>query len=156
MCGGLTCPAAEDDSRRLGVAFRMSSVQPAAHKVIVKKRTKKFTRIQSDRFVRVKASWRRCRGIDSRFRRKERGTPPQPSSGFGSDKETKFMLPSGFKPYLVHNVRDLEPLLTQNTKYAAVIAHPVGAQLRRQIEEAAQEKGIVVVNGGCRMKKEEQ
>lgn len=134
----------------------MSTVAPAPHKDIVKKKTKKFNRIQSDRFVRVKSSWRRCRGIDSRLRRKERGTPIHPSCGFGSDTETKYMLPSGFKPYLVHNVNDLEPLLTQNTVYAAVIAGAVGGQLRRKIEQAAQEKDIVVVNAGHRMKKQEQ
>ena len=134
----------------------MATVAPAPHKEIVKKKTTKFNRIQSDRFVRVKSSWRRCRGIDSRLRRKERGTPIHPSCGFGSDKETKFMLPSGFKPYVVHNVADLEPILTQNTVYAAVIAHSVGAKTRRAIEQAAQEKNIHVVNAGCRAKKEEQ
>ncbi|OHS97346.1 60S ribosomal protein L32 [Tritrichomonas foetus] len=66
------------------------------------------------------------------------------------------MLPSGFKPYLVHNVEELEPLFTQNTVYAAVIAHSVGGALRRKIEEAAQAKNIHVVNAGCRQKQEEQ
>ena len=66
------------------------------------------------------------------------------------------MLPNGFKPYIVHNVAELEPLFTQNTVYAAVIAHSVGAALRRKIESAAQEKNVLVVNAGCRTKKEEQ
>ena len=132
----------------------MSSVAPAAHKPIIKKRTKKFNRIQSDLHVRVKSSWRRTRGIDSRLRRKERGTPSHPAAGYGSDLETKFMLPTGFKPYIVHNVEDLEPLVTQNTVYCAVIAHSVGGLLRRKIEEAAQAKNIMVYNAGCRAKKQ--
>ena len=131
-------------------------VAPAPHKPIIKKKTNHFNRIQSDRFLRVKSSWRHVRGIDSRFRRKYRGTPTHPSCGFGSDKETKYMLPSGFKPYIVHNVAELEPLFTQNTVYAAVIAHSVGASLRRKIEAAAQEKNVVVVNAGARAKKEAQ
>ena len=134
----------------------MATVAPAEHKDIIKKKTKKFNRIQSDIFVRVKSSWRRCRGIDSRLRRKERGTPIHPSCGFGSDKETKYMLPDGFKPCIVHNVADLEPLVTQNTVYAAVIAHSVGGRKRRMIEKAAQEKYIKVVNAGARRRKEEQ
>ena len=40
------------------------------HKKIVKKRTLKFTRHQSDEFVKVRSNWRRPRGIDSRERRK--------------------------------------------------------------------------------------
>ena len=43
---------------------------PLAHKKIVKKRTLKFPRHQSDEYVKVRASWRRPRGIDSRQRRK--------------------------------------------------------------------------------------
>jgi large subunit ribosomal protein L32e len=133
----------------------MATIESAPHKDIVKKKTKKFVRLQSDRFVRVKPSWRHVRGIDSRNRRKYRGTPTHPGSGFGSDKETKYMLPNGFKPYLVHNERDLEPLFTQNTKYAVVIGHATGGALRRKIEQIASEKNLLVVNGGARQKKQE-
>jgi large subunit ribosomal protein L32e len=134
----------------------MSTIEPAPHKAIIKKRQKKFIRIQSDLHKRVKPSWRHIRGIDSRFRRKYRGTPSHPSVGFGSDKETKYMLPNGFKPYLVHNEKDLEALFTQNTVYAAVIAHAVGGTLRRKIEATAQDKNILVINAGTRQKKQEQ
>ena len=126
---------------------------PAAHKPIIKKRTNPFVRIQSDRFVRVKSSWRLTRGIDSRLRRKARGTPTHPSCGFGSDKETKYMLPSGFIPVLVHNLKELEALRTQNTTHCAVLAHAMGGQLRRKIEAAAKEMDINVANAGCRVKK---
>jgi large subunit ribosomal protein L32e len=134
----------------------MAQPQAPLPKPIIKKKTKKFTRIHSDRVKRVKPSWRHVRGIDSRFRRKYRGTPLHPSAGFGSDKETKGRLPNGYKPYLVHNVKDLEPLFTQNTVYAAVIAHSVGAILRRKIEQAAEEKQIFVVNAGAHVHKQEQ
>jgi large subunit ribosomal protein L32e len=66
------------------------------------------------------------------------------------------MFPNGFKPYLVHNEKDLEALFTQNTVYAAVIGHSVGAALRRKIEETAAEKQILVVNAGARQRKQEQ
>jgi ribosomal protein L32E len=66
------------------------------------------------------------------------------------------MLPSGFKPYLVHNLKDLEPLFTQNTVYAAVISHQVGGSLRKKLEQVAKERNITVVNAGVRVKKEEQ
>lgn len=136
--------------------FIMSQIVAAPHKDIVKKKTNHFKRIQSDRFVRVKESWRHVRGIDSRFRRKYRGTPTHPSCGFGSDNETKYMLPNGFKPFMVHNVKDLEAIFTQNTQYAAVISHKVGGQLRRKIEAEAKAKNILVINEGFRKKTEEQ
>eukprot|EP00965_Chrysotila_dentata_P204573 6182417-Pleurochrysis_carterae.AAC.1 len=43
---------------------------PLPHKKIVKKKTNKFKRHQSDEYVKVKESWRRPRGIDSRQRKK--------------------------------------------------------------------------------------
>jgi len=41
-----------------------------AHKKIVKKKTNKFKRHQSDEFVKVKEAWRKPRGIDSRQRKR--------------------------------------------------------------------------------------
>ena len=40
------------------------------HPTIVKKKTNRFKRHQSDEYVKVKDSWRRPRGIDSRQRKK--------------------------------------------------------------------------------------
>ena len=130
--------------------------EPAPHKPIVHKKTTKFCRIQSDLFKRVKPSWRLTRGIDSRFRKQERGTPKHPSIGYGTDNETKFMLPTGFIPVIVRTVKDLDMLLTKNTTHCAVISHQCGGALRRKIEKKAEELDICVANAGHRMKAEEQ
>ena len=37
-----------------------------------------------------------------------------PSIGYRSNKKTKHMLPSGFRKFLVHNVKELEVLLMCN------------------------------------------
>merc|ERR1712086_213761 len=50
--------------------------------------------------------------------------------GYGSDKRTRHMLPSGFYKFVVHNVKELEVLMMQNRKYAAEIAHNVSARRR--------------------------
>ena len=59
---------------------------------IVKKRTKKFARHFSNRFMKIRnSSWRKIHGIDSRVRRRFKGTIPMPKIGYGSDKkETAF------------------------------------------------------------------
>ena len=89
------------------------------HKKVVKKRTLKFNRHQSDEYVKVKASWRRPRGIDSRERRKFKGLTQLVHIGFGSDKETRHRVPGGWYKFTVHNVKELEVLLMQNRRWAA-------------------------------------
>ena len=61
---------------------------PADKKKIVKKRTKKFTRFQADRFKRMNPAWRKPRGIDGRVRRRFKGSTLMPKIGYGSDKKT--------------------------------------------------------------------
>ncbi len=91
-------------------------VQPIKKVKIVKKRTARFNRHQSDQFLRVKPSWRRPKGIDNRVRRKFKGAIPMPNVGYGSNKKTLHMLPSGFLKFVVANVKDLELLLMHNRR----------------------------------------
>merc|ERR1712134_89315 len=75
-------------------------VQPLVKHKIVHKKTTKFKRLQSDRKVTVKESWRRPKGIDCRHRRKFKGTVPMPNIGYGTDKRYKHVLPCGFKKFV--------------------------------------------------------
>ncbi|KAJ2835694.1 60S ribosomal protein L32 [Coemansia erecta] len=127
-------------------------VSPARKVNIVKKRTKSFVRVQSDRFKRVGASWRCPRGIDSRTRRRFKGTRPHPKIGYGSNKNTRFLLPDGFRKFTVHNVKDLESLVMLNRTYAAEIAQNIGAKKRVELVERAKQLSIKVVNADARVR----
>ncbi|KAM0234420.1 hypothetical protein ACHAPO_006305 [Fusarium lateritium] len=139
-------------------------VSAKKHVPIVKKRTKRFERHQSDRFMRVDPSWRKPKGIDSRVRRRFRGTIAMPSIGYGSNKKTRYMAPSGFKAFLVSSKNDIELLLMHNRTHAAEyafhvhpdeeflltrhsrIAHNVSSRKRVEIIARAKQLGVKVTN----------
>merc|ERR1712134_214606 len=99
--------------------FRSAITSNKMVKKIVKKRTKKFIRHQSDRYGKVKANWRKPKGIDNRVRRRFKGQYKMPNIGYGTWKNCKHVAPDGFKRFVVRNVRDLELLLMQNRTFAA-------------------------------------
>lgn len=113
---------------------------------IVKKYAKKFKRHHSDRYHRVAENWRKQKGIDSCVRRRFRGTIPQPNIGYGSDKRTKYLNPSGLKAYVVRNVKDLDVLLLHSKTHAAEIAHNVSSKNRVEIVTKAKSLGVKVTN----------
>uniref|UniRef100_A0A8C4M7H7 60S ribosomal protein L32 n=1 Tax=Equus asinus asinus TaxID=83772 RepID=A0A8C4M7H7_EQUAS len=137
----------------------MAALRPLVKPKIVKKRTKKFIRHQSDRYVKIKEelarNWRKPRGIDNRVRRRFKGQILMPNIGYGSNKKTKHMLPSGFRKFLVHNVKELEVLLMCNKSYCAEIAHNVSSKNRKAIVERAAQLAIRITNPNARLRSEE-
>ncbi|XP_012235481.2 large ribosomal subunit protein eL32 [Linepithema humile] len=131
------------------------SIRPVYRPKIVKKRTKKFIRHQSDRYDKLKRNWRKPKGIDNRVRRRFKGQYLMPSIGYGSNKKTRHMLPTGFRKVLVHNVKELEVLMMQNRKFCAEIAHAVSSKKRKAIVERAQQLSIRVTNASARLRSEE-
>jgi large subunit ribosomal protein L32e len=130
-------------------------VKPVVKRDIVKKRTKKFWRHCGDKFKCVGMSWRKPIGIDSPVRRRYKGQIPMPNKGYGSDRRTKYIHPDGFKHFPINSVQDLYMLVMQNRKYAAVIAHTVGAKTRKSIVRKAQELDVRLVNGNSKLRRVE-
>ncbi|XP_036101489.1 60S ribosomal protein L32-like [Molossus molossus] len=124
----------------------MAALGPLVKPKIVKKRTKKFIQHQSDRYVKIKRNWRKPRGIDKRVCRRFKSQILVPNIGYGSNKKTKHMLPSGFHKFLVHNVKELEVLLVCNKSYCAEIAHNVSSKNHKAIVERAAQLAIRITN----------
>ena len=110
----------------------------------IKSRKPEFIRQESWRYVRVKESWRRPRGIDSKMRLRKKGRPPLVSIGYRGPKLARGLHPTGFKEVIVYNVKDLESV---NPDVEAIrIASTVGRRKRLEIIKRADELGIKVLN----------
>jgi large subunit ribosomal protein L32e len=104
----------------------------------------KFRRQESWRYKRVGDVWRKPHGIDSKMRKKVKGWPVSPTTGYRSPKKTRGLHPSGFVETRVQSVEDLggiDPELQ-----AIRIARTVGGRKRVEIIALAEEKGIHVLN----------
>ncbi|CAG8842933.1 6455_t:CDS:1, partial [Gigaspora margarita] len=100
-------------------------------------------------------SWRKPKGIDNRVRRRFKGQLPMPKIGYGSNKKTRYLMPNGFKKFLVSNVKELELLLMHNKTYAAEIAHNVSSRKRIAIIDRAQQLNVRVINAKARVRTQE-
>ncbi|XP_039707546.1 60S ribosomal protein L32-like [Pteropus medius] len=133
----------------------MASLRTFVKPKVIKKRTKKFIWHQSGQYVKIKSNWRKLRNIDSRVYRRFQGHDLMPNIGYRSDKKTKDMLPSGFRMFLVHNVRELEVLLMCNKSYCAEIAHNISSKNHKAIVERAAQLTIRVSNSNAKLRSKE-
>ncbi|EFB17282.1 hypothetical protein PANDA_004269, partial [Ailuropoda melanoleuca] len=108
---------------------------------IVKKKTKKFTWHQSDRYVKIKCNCQKPIGIDDRVHRRSRAR-----SCCRSNKKTTYMLPSGFWKFLVPKVKEPEVPAMCNKAYYAEIAHIVSSKNHKAIAERAAQLANRVTN----------
>lgn len=104
----------------------------------------KFMRQESWRFKRVPDKWRRPHGVDSKMRKKVKGWPASPTTGYCSPKKTRGLHPSGFVETRIQTVEDLSGIDPE--LQAVRIARTVGGRKRVAILALAKERGIHVLN----------
>ena len=109
-----------------------------------KRKKPKFRRQESWRYKRLKPNWRRPRGLDNKVRRKVKGWPSAPNSGYRGPKDSRGLHPSAHREIRVFNVDDLRNVDPERD--AVRIAHAVGSRKRVEIIDKAKELGIHVLN----------
>jgi len=104
-----------------------------------------FVRPESWRYNRLKARWRKPKGIDNHQRlQRSRGRPGLVKIGYGGPKESRGLHPSGYTDNLVYRIYDLENL---DPKTDGVrLGHSVGSKKRKEIIAKAIEQKFKIFN----------
>ena len=110
----------------------------------IKSKKPDFQREEGWRYKRLKRSWRRARGLDSKMRKKFSGWPKSVEIGYRGPKEARGLHPSGYEEVLV---RTLDDIAKVDPKTQAIrIAHSVGAKKRVELLDRAKDRKIHILN----------
>jgi large subunit ribosomal protein L32e len=94
---------------------------------------------------KVKARWRKQRGIDSKKRVKRSGYGAEPNIGYKNNDEVRYRRPDGRISILVHGRKELEKAI--EVKDAAIVfASSISKRKKMELEKIAEEKGAKVAN----------
>ncbi|MEM3030713.1 MAG: eL32 family ribosomal protein [Candidatus Micrarchaeia archaeon] len=93
---------------------------------------------------RVKAAWRKPRGIDNKKRLKRASAGAEPNIGWRNPRPLRGLHPSGLLEVLVSNAAALRGL--DGKRHAVRIAAGVGGRKRAALAAAARQLGLRVLN----------
>ena len=113
---------------------------------VIKKKLPKFIRQESWKYIRIKNSWRRPRGKDSKMRLHKKGRPPLPKIGYRTPALIRGRHPSGFEEILIYNIKDIKDRVIDPSRQAIRIGGSVGKRKRLKILEYADAHDIKVLN----------
>jgi len=116
----------------------------------IKSKRPSFRRVESWRYKRVKDSWRKARGIDSKTREKRKSGVKSPSVGYRGPKAIRGLHPSGLEDVRVVNIEEVKNLNPK--KHAIKISRRLGAKKRIALIDYAQERNFRILNIGISQK----
>ena len=134
------------ESNYEGGQYRVRENRERIIRMIRSKKKPEFLRHLWWKFPKFKndLKWRRPKGIDNPVRIKEKGYPPIVSVGYRTPKYIRGLHPSGLKPVVIHNIRELEGL--NPSEVIIYIGSTVGIRKRAEIIRKAEELGFLVAN----------
>ena len=134
------------ESNYEGGQYRVRENREKIIRMIRSKKEPEFLRHLWWKFPKFKndLKWRRPKGIDNPVRIKEKGYPPIVSVGYRTPKYIRGLHPSGLKPVVIHNIRELEGL--NPSEVIIYIGSTVGIRKRAEIIRKAEELGFLVAN----------
>ncbi|MFP3162686.1 MAG: 50S ribosomal protein L32e [Acidianus hospitalis] len=108
-----------------------------------------FLRYDWDKYFKLERQekWRKTRGIDNKTRLKLKGFPPPVDPGYRKPKIIRYLHPSGLKPVIINNMKDLENIAKFKDQVIGIISSNVGFKKRLEIIKKATEMGIKLANG---------
>ncbi|MHA2037682.1 MAG: 50S ribosomal protein L32e [Promethearchaeota archaeon] len=110
------------------------------------KKRPSFRRVESWRYKRVKDSWRKARGIDSKTRKKKKLGVKSPTVGYRGPKKVRGLHPSGYIEEKVTTIDDLKNL--NKNKHALKISSRLGVRKRIALTDYCQKRGFKILNLG--------
>jgi len=143
-------PAKKEEEEELRAPKRATLTGDRQRLLTLRRRLDKkrpiFGRQAANRYFRIgrDGAWRRPRGLQSKQRRHYGYRSQIVSIGYRSPAAVRGLVPSGFRPIIVHTPEEIERLDTRTE--AAVIARTVGTSRRLTLEETARKLGVHVLN----------
>lgn len=116
----------------------------------IDKKRPSFRRVESWRYKRVKDSWRKARGIDSKTRKKKKLGVKSPTIGYRGPKKVRGLHPSGYIEVIIYTFDDLKNL--NKNKHALKISGKLGAKKRIALTDYCQRRGFKILNLGVSQK----
>jgi len=116
----------------------------------ISKKRPPFNRVESWRYKRVKKSWRKARGIDSKTRKKTKSGVKSPTIGYRGPKKVRGLHPSGYEEVKIASINDLKNL--SRKKHAVKISGKLGAKKRISLIDFCQKRGFKILNLGISQK----
>lgn len=112
----------------------------------INKKRPSFRRVESWRYKRVKDSWRKARGIDSKTREKKKLGVKSPTVGYRGPKKVRGLHPSGLIEVRITTPDNLKNL--NKNRHAVKISGKLGARKRIILTDYCQKRGFKILNLG--------